>query len=62
MESVAVNDWSAWYVSGGLIFAQTGLSSEQISSETIKIVCPRAITKVCCFDTVSVINKKLSNW
>lgn len=54
VESVAVSENAAWYVSNGNIYVQKDLSRDKPYNEShTKIDCPKEVSKVCCFGEVS---------
>ena len=55
VDSIAVNESSAWYVSDGNIYVQFDLNGETPYSEkSIKVPCPEKISKIYCYENVSI--------
>lgn len=55
VESVAVNENSAWYVSEGNVFVQFDLSDEiPCNEKSNKVPCSEKISKIYCYGNVSI--------
>lgn len=54
VESIAVNETSAWYLCDGLVYVQNGLThTKPFNENPVEIDCICKMSKLACFDNVS---------